>query len=360
MSAQPPLSVADSQEVMRSIIQRIATGPTLSKDIEMEEARIGMRAILEGVVDPIQAAVFLIALRVKRETDEENCGILSGIQDVTETATAEVDDVVDIADPYNGYNRTLPAAPFLAPLLAELGIPAFSQGLEIVPPKFGFTHRQILREAGVNVDLSIEQAAAQLSNPTVGWAYLDQSQSCPLLHKLIPLRNQLIKRTVITTAETLTHPIRGSKKTHLVTGYVHKPYARIYAMMARHAGFNSALLVRGVEGGVTASLRQGSTTYQFIEERPGLAVEVDPGALGIQHDLRAQAIPVGAEGNLEISKRAAEVGIAALQGEQGITSDALLLGASLVLHHLGRCDSLERGVEEVRDTLSSGRAAGRL
>ncbi len=360
MSEQQPLEPTHAQEVMHSVIQRIATGPTLSKDIEREEARIGMRAILEGHVSDVQAAVFLIALRMKRETDEENRGILSGIQDVTQSATATVDEVVDIADPYNGYNRTLPAAPFLPPLLAELGVPAISQGLETVSPKYGFTHRQILRAAGADVDLSVAEAAARLGEADKGWAYLDQSRSCPLLHRLIPLRNQLIKRSVITTAEVLTRPIRGQLQTHLMTGYVHKPYAPIYAMLARHGGFDSALLVRGVEGGVTASLRQPSTTFQFVGETPEVAVEVDPASLGIQHDLRAPAIPEGIEGNEEISKYAAEAGVRALQGEEGITFDTLLLSATLALHHLGRCETLEQGAEQVRDLLKTGRAAGRL
>jgi anthranilate phosphoribosyltransferase len=360
MTTLSSLDPAHAQEVMRSIIQRIATGPTLSKDVDQEEVRIGMRAILEGHVSQVQAAVFLIALRMKRETDGENCGILSGIQDLTHTATAAVDEVVDIADPYNGYNRTLPAAPFLAPLLAELGIPAVTQGLETVSPKYGFTHRQMLRAAGVNVDLSVEAAATQLGDRSKGWAYIDQKYSCPMLHELIPLRNELIKRSVITTAEVLTRPIRGRQQTHLMTGYVHKPYAPIYAMLARHGGFDSALLVRGVEGGVTASLRQASTTYQFIGEQPEVAVEVDPESLGIQHDLRAPAIPVGVEGNEEISKRAAEAGIKALEGREGITFDTLLLSATLVLHHLGRCETLEQGAELVRDVLKSGGAAGRI
>ncbi|MGH8621099.1 MAG: hypothetical protein ACRET3_03080, partial [Burkholderiales bacterium] len=54
--------------LMRSIIQRIATGPELSKDITREEARAGMQLVLEGRVDPVQAGIFLIALRMKRET----------------------------------------------------------------------------------------------------------------------------------------------------------------------------------------------------------------------------------------------------------------------------------------------------
>ena len=113
MKLQSALDPDEARRVMHSIIQRIATGPTLSKAIEQEEARVGMRAILEGHVSAVQAAVFLIALRMKRETEEENRGILTGIQQLTTQLTVPVDEVVDIADPYNGYNRTLPAAPFL-------------------------------------------------------------------------------------------------------------------------------------------------------------------------------------------------------------------------------------------------------
>ena len=48
---------ADPPVIMRSILQRIATGPELSKDIALEEARAGMRAILKGQVNPVQAGL---------------------------------------------------------------------------------------------------------------------------------------------------------------------------------------------------------------------------------------------------------------------------------------------------------------
>ena len=116
--------------IMRSIIQCIATGPDMSKDISLEEARAGMRAVLNGDVDPVQSAVFLIALRMKRETDEENKGILDGIRDISKSITANVDEVLDMSDPYNGYNRSLPAAPFLPAVMAACGVPSISHGVE--------------------------------------------------------------------------------------------------------------------------------------------------------------------------------------------------------------------------------------
>ncbi|MBT7002536.1 MAG: anthranilate phosphoribosyltransferase, partial [Candidatus Thioglobus sp.] len=51
----------NSQELMKSIIQRVATGPDLSKNIDFEEARDGMQAILRGEIDDVQSAIFLIA-----------------------------------------------------------------------------------------------------------------------------------------------------------------------------------------------------------------------------------------------------------------------------------------------------------
>ena len=41
----------ETHRTMRSILQRIATGPELSKDISMNEARLGMNAILDSAVD---------------------------------------------------------------------------------------------------------------------------------------------------------------------------------------------------------------------------------------------------------------------------------------------------------------------
>ena len=55
-------------ERMTSYLRRIATGPEMSKDLTLDEARDGMSLILDRKVEPIQAAVYLIALRMKRES----------------------------------------------------------------------------------------------------------------------------------------------------------------------------------------------------------------------------------------------------------------------------------------------------
>jgi anthranilate phosphoribosyltransferase len=50
----------NSQDLMKSIIQRVATGPDLSKDIAFEEARDGMQAILRGEIDDVRTGLINI------------------------------------------------------------------------------------------------------------------------------------------------------------------------------------------------------------------------------------------------------------------------------------------------------------
>ncbi|MBV5274503.1 MAG: anthranilate phosphoribosyltransferase [Lamprocystis purpurea] len=363
----------DPRLAMRSIIQRIATGPELSKDISAEEARAGMNAILAHQVDPVQAGIFLIALRMKRESDDELRGILDAVRDATTPVVAAVDDVVDIADPYDGYNRCLPAAPFLPALLAECGVPALTHGADAVGPKFGVTHRHCLEAAGVPVGLDTATAAARLADPQIGWTYLDQRAFCPALHGLVDLRSTVVKRQALTTVEVLARPIQGRRRTHLVTGYVHKPSPRIYALLARHAGYDSALLVRGVEGGVIPSLRQVGTCFNYQgrgEEQP---FEIDPAALGIEQSVRAVALPADLPQTTRpgddiavavdvpaTARAAAAAGMAALAGTRGTTYDSLVFSAALVLWHLGRESSLAAAAGRAREALDSGRAALRV
>ncbi|HIE56388.1 MAG TPA: anthranilate phosphoribosyltransferase [Chromatiaceae bacterium] len=364
---------ADPHQLMRSIIQRVATGPELSKDISREEAYGAIVAILEGKIDPVQSAIFLIALRMKRESPDEYKGVIDGIRAKVDGVTAEVEDVLDIADPFDGYNRTLPASPFLAPLLAECGLHPVSHGLDAVGPKYGITHRHVLDAAGVNVDLSTREAAARLSDSETGWAYVDQANYCKPLHDLIPLRTQIIKRQVITTVEVLAKPITGSKRTHFVTGYVHKPYPPIYAMLARHVGFESAMPVRGVEGGIIPSLRQEGKYFAYHDMGEEIEVDIDPSMVGIQQSVRAVPLPE----NLPKAKRpgdeiviavdirdaaiaAAEAGMEALNGKPGPTYDSLVYTGALLLKHMGKAKELAEAADQIRAVLDSGKAANRV
>jgi anthranilate phosphoribosyltransferase len=361
-----------SQELMHSIIQRIATGPELSKDISLEEASAGMSAILRGEIDEVQAAIFLIALRMKRETDEENKGVLDAILRISQSRKVDVDQLISLADPYDGVNRNLPVAPFVPAVLSACGLPCVSHGLDAVGPKFGVTHRHVLQAAGIDVDIDLDRAATRLEDPQLGWAYVDQRSFCPGLHDLTGLRRKIIKRQVLTTVEVLAKPLSARTRTHLVTGYVHKPYPAKYASLARFAGFQGCLLIRGIEGGVIPSLRQPGLIHRYDDLGEVQAIEISPQSLGINQAVRAVSLPdddsIKSDGD-EVARikdvssaaaAAAEVAMSALQGEKGPAYDALAYSCALILWHAGENSTIESAADRVRQVLDSGLAYRRV
>ena len=138
----------DDTDFMREVLQRIATGPTMSKELSRDEARRAMRALLEGTADPVQAGIFLIALRMKRESEEELIGVLDAIHDGVAPLEVDVDILTSLVDPYDGSLRGTPVAAFLPALLAACGLPTLSHGVRAMGPKFGATHALVLEAAG--------------------------------------------------------------------------------------------------------------------------------------------------------------------------------------------------------------------
>ena len=344
-------------DVMAGLIQRIATGPKLSKDLSREEARAGLLGILDGTVHPVQAAIFLIALRMKRESDDENLGMLDALLETARATAVDVELLVDVSEPYDGFTRTLPVSPFLPAVLAACGVPAVSHGVERMGPKHGVTHAQVLRAAGVPVDLEGPTAAAQVERPDVGWCYVDQSRFAPALSGLAPLRELMVKRTALSTLERVMAPLRSTQATHLFAGYVHVAYPQVYAALARRAGFDVLTLVRGVEGGVLPSLRQAGQGWAGGRDGALAHFELTPGAVGVDQTVRGVPLP---DGGGDPAAMAARQGLAALGGESGVARDALIYACAVALWRTGRSRGLAEGAALGRQVLDSGAALAHL
>ncbi|MFK7854497.1 MAG: anthranilate phosphoribosyltransferase [Granulosicoccus sp.] len=358
-----------NSEFMRDVLQRIATGPTLSKDLSLEEAQHAMRIILEGQADEVQAGIFLIALRMKRETDDELAGILNAIHDGITPQGVAVDELITLVDPYDGYLRGTPAAPFLPAVLAACGLKVLTHGVRSMGPKFGASHETVLQCAGLNIPADRLAAAKALENEHCGWAYLSQMQLAPELAALTDLRTRIVKRPCLTTIEVAVNSMRPAGRSHLVTGFVHKPYPPIYARLAKVGGFATSILVRGVEGGIVPSLTQAARYFVSEDGEQLKQVDINPEIFGIERKERAVPLPehlvndsirsVKAPENpfaRELAEYAAQIGLAALEGDEGYTRDSLVYSGAVILHGLNKTSTLAEGAEQIRTVLSNGTA----
>jgi anthranilate phosphoribosyltransferase len=162
--------------------------------------------------------------------------------------------------------------------------------------------------------------------------------------------------------ETLIGPLRG-KITHSILGYVHRAYPPIYAALCEKVGFDSSLLIRGVEGGVVPSLRQKGFMISYYKGVEKARVETDPKLLGINSELRAIAFPKEFENGIErdlLAEYTVNLGCSALSGESGMFYDSLVYSASLILWHVNKENSIEESASMVRQALDSGRVLKRL
>ena len=368
---------------MREVLQRIATGPTMSKDLSVDQARAAMRLVLEQKADPVQSALFLIALRMKRETDDEMQGVTEAILEGVTTVPVNCEALVTLVDPYDGYIRSLPASPFVPAVLAACGVPVVTHGIESIGPKHGLSVKRVLAAAGIPVNRSLESAARVFNSPQsgsgAGWCYLDQSVIAPELHALQKLRDKMVKRPCITTIEKGLMPLRAKGRNHFITGYVHKAYPDVYASLARTMGFDSASFIKGIEGGVVPTVAQVSRYFQWDANNPlaegspadhqdsSLAkIRIVPADIGISQTDRAVGLPdemlktdkCGIPTRLSIDKLAecaAQQGMEALSGNHSLMQHSIILGASVALAAFNGA-SVQVAAQEVRGVLENGSA----
>jgi anthranilate phosphoribosyltransferase len=357
-----------SNNVLRRAIQKVATGPEFSKNISEEDSYNSMLNILDNESDSIQAAIYLIAMRMKRETMDENIGSLKALIDKSNIITADVDELLDIAEPYNGFLRNTPMSAFLPAVFSSIGIPCITHGVETVGPKFGLTTKIILEKAGIKIDNNSQEASKFLSNKDIGWSYVDQEEFCKPLYNLINLRTRMVKRTILTTIEVLVGPIRAKNKTHLLTGYVHAAYPPVYSDLAKVAGFDSAVLVKGVEGGVSPALRGNGKVFYYADGGDMQETAFDPKNISVEQNMRAVPLPelekkeeikldeISSDINIDdFSTKALEIGKDALNGKEGPGKDTLIYTGAVALSIIKNIDFSDAATQ-IKNSINSGKA----
>lgn len=340
-------------ERMRDVLRRVAVGPKGSKDLDRQEARLAMSLCLDRSASDIQIATFLIAERLKRETEEENHGFLEALMAASTIETADTPEVVSLCDPHDGYLRAPRFAPVTAAVLAACGLPAAIHGAITLPPKNGFTARRVLEHMGFDLGIgggpsAVRDAASRMS--TAGLAYVDVQDFCPALWGLTEIRTEMAKRPFLATLEKLVSPVRGAERTHVVAGWVHSGYETLLTSLMREIGMTSTLLVKGGEGHVDPKVHATTVTTGY---RPGGAEfteDIEPKCYGT---LISEA---PAWGEVDVG-RVAEAWVEALDPKHRTAPGQIVrLLAGMILSHTGRATTIMRGVGEAHQQIASGRA----
>jgi len=232
---------------MQAYLQKIAAGPKLSKDLTEDEAEDALSLILDGKVSQVRMGVFLIAARMKIETVPENIGYWRALQKKMPPKKVGLDKLLQIADPFDGFQR-IPYFGFYAiPIIAELGLPVYGHSALPLPPKFGITFEDILinhyqvSQAGTG-----EQRIKQIQESKFG--YINTGDCFPALENLRSIRTEIVKRPMLATLEKILMPLQAESKNFLATTYFHRGYEVSLTEIGKRSQFDRVIVGNGMEG----------------------------------------------------------------------------------------------------------------
>lgn len=297
---------------------------TENKDLSQTEASQGIAYVFDPSVPEFLKASFLEGARLKRETFEENACFFSYLYNKSQRRQTDLPLIIDIADNYDGSNRTRNFSLFTSCLLASAGFPTLVHGLDKVAPKEGHTACQILQAAGKNAFISLDHAHEQLLNKRIGWAYIDQSVSFPELFALKQMRKEMVKRPFLATFEKLLQPIRAQNGNAIVTGFTHAHYrTEVINQLTGQGSCSQALVMKGMEGSSHLSMSKPTVAVLYdgiqISDEP-----VHPFDFGLAEVEEAQDKNVNALNSLE-------EGLAALKGEKNMAREKIVYLALVIL-----------------------------
>ena len=230
---------------MQSYLQKIAAGPKLSKDLTEEEAEDALSLILDGEVSEVRMGVFLIAARMKVETVPENIGYWRALQKKISPRKIALNNLLQIADPFDGFQR-IPYFGFYAiPVLAELGLPTYGHSTLPLPPKFGITFDDLL----INHYQFPKSGNGRIKKiEKFKFGYLSTADTHPTLENLRSIRTEIVKRPMLATLEKILMPLQAESKNYLATTYFHRGYEVSLTEIGRLSEFDRVIVGNGMEG----------------------------------------------------------------------------------------------------------------
>ncbi len=352
---------ANAPERMQAYLQKIATGPKMSKDLTEEEAEDALTLILNGSVSPIRAGIFLIAARMKLETVAENIGYWKALDRTTVKHEVPFEKILQIADPFDGFNRVPYFGFFTMPVLAMMGLPAYGHSTRSLPPKFGITFEDLLvKHYGVSANDNGEKRLALLEKYQFG--ALSTKHTNPSLENLREMRVEIVKRPMLATLEKMLQPVQArSKGNFLATGYFHRGYEVSMLAVARLSGFDKTLIGNGAEGTTFYGVHKEARV--FIDSGENDPVEKKLVLQNMFSKVTCDEIQ-GAYQDLKSEKATlgflARWGETALKNNQGPAAPLIACHAGTLGHLLGMFATAQAGYDVARTILSGGKCHPRL
>ncbi|HMA34938.1 MAG TPA: anthranilate phosphoribosyltransferase, partial [Chloroflexia bacterium] len=313
------------------------------QSLAQDEAEVVMSEIMQGQTTPTLIAAFLVALRLKGETEEEMAGFVTvmrahAVPVVGPAGAVLVDTCGTGGDGRHTFNISTAAA-FVA---AGAGAYVAKHGNRAMSGRCGSA--DVLEALGVNIQLGPAEVARTLAESHLGFMFATNYH--PAMRYAGPVRRELGVRTVFNLLGPLTNPAGAEAQ---VLGVADPRAALTIAQALSRLGTHHALVVHG-DGGLDEIALSGPTIcYEIRAGQEPRRFTLTPEEFGLT------PAPIAAIKGGPPQESAALIR-QILRGERGAPRDVVLLNSAGALYVGGLVASLAEGVARAAAVIDSGAA----
>src|SRR5438046_3205905 len=254
---------------LKSIIGKVATGATLSRD----EAASAVDSMMSGEATPSQMGGLLMALRVRGETVDEITGAVSAMRAkmLRVKAPGNAVDVVGTGGDGSGSLNISTCAAFI---VAGAGVPVAKHGNRALSSRSGAA--DVLGALGVRIEQTPEGVARCIQEAGIGFMFAPAHH--PAMKNVGPTRVELGTRTIFNLLGPLSNPAGVRRQ---MVGVFSRQWVQPLAQVLKNLGAESAWVVHGSDGRDEITTA-GATYVAALENGAVRTFEITPEELGLK------------------------------------------------------------------------------
>jgi anthranilate phosphoribosyltransferase len=328
-------------DVITPILARLTRGGALSGD----DVEAAMGELLQGRVDDIQAAAFIVALRTKRETEEELAALVGAMHTYAAAHVEVPAGAIDTCGTGGDRSGTVNVSTMAALIAAGAGARVVKHGNRAASSQCGSA--DVLEALGVAIELGPEGVARCVDEAGVGFCLAPRYH--PAMRFLGPVRAQLGVPTTFNFLGPLANPARVKRQ---AVGVSDESMAVVMLGAWRALGAEHAMVFHGDD----ALDELTTTTTSTLHELTGGAVRtstIEP----LDYDLPRATIGQLVGGDAAANAQAIRT---VLDGVPGAHRDIAVLNTAAALVVAGSADDNGAGVTAAQKSIDAGHAASAL
>lgn len=320
---------------LRTYISKVADGHTL----ERNEASEAFDILMSGEATPSQIGGFLMAMRVRGESEAEFAGAIDTMRSKMLRVDAPV-DAMDIVGTGGDAKGSYNISTCTGIVVASCGVYVAKHGNRSLSSKSGAS--EVLKSLGVNLELSPGQISDCIGAAGIGFMFAPAHHSA--MRHVGPTRMELGTRTIFNLLGPMCNPAGVTRQ---LLGVFSPKWLNTIANVLRELGSQKVWVVHG--GGYDEITITGKTYITELDNGTIRNFEVTPADFGLEISTEE-----------EISGGDPDYNAAALRelldGKPSAYRDMVLMNAAASLVIADKADDLMDGVTIAAAAIDEGKA----